>query len=591
MLSQYRTLLVSVCLAFASLTFASHAADENVVSGEQGTKYLVARSKALSYDFVGAAELFRELIRQSSKDLHLLATSLPIFIVEGDLESAMETASEIEELDEDDLLSDIVLLAADLSAGDYEKALIRSTSLEAFIGPDLPEVVRGWVYVGMNDMASAEDSFGTEIAQGAQELLSFHRALALATTGDFESAENLMGEIAGRDQVPRSIPDQLITAWAQALVQLDKRDEALQLMRSFGHERVPDHVAEGLNDLDRRIEAGDQVDFDFVTGPATGVAAFFLSVARDLAIDGDERLQAAIIFVRLAEILDPNNPIIAHTLGEYFGNLGSYESAIASLDTIDEKDPAHFLAEIEAAQWLRSSGQIDESFRRLDAVKSQYGDKVRVHLAIGNGRLNDNAYDLAEIAFDRAHQLTLARAPENPGDEQYQAYFEGNWYPLFSRAIARERLGEWERAKSDLELAAEYSGGHPYVMNYLGYSMLIQGEDSQLAEQYIAMAVAAEPDNGAFIDSLGWAYFLQGRYEEALPLLERAVRLLPNTAEVIDHLGDVYWKVGRKREAIFQWKRALLFEDEYVDADRVERKIDIGLDRVLEEEAAANDPN
>ena len=61
---------------------------------------------------------------------------------------------------------------------------------------------------------------------------------------------------------------------------------------------------------------------------------------------------------------------------------------------------------------------------------------------------------------------------------------------------------------------------------------------------------------------------------------------MPNVAAVIDHLGDVYWKVGREREAEFQWQRALLFEDENVDFQRVERKLSIGLDKVLEEEAA-----
>jgi len=55
---------------------------------------------------------------------------------------------------------------------------------------------------------------------------------------------------------------------------------------------------------------------------------------------------------------------------------------------------------------------------------------------------------------------------------------------------------------------------------------------------------------------------------------------------VNDHLGDVYWKVGRFREAEFQWKRALSFDPEEAEAERIRRKLEVGLDVVLEEEAS-----
>ena len=110
-------------------------------------------------------------------------------------------------------------------------------------------------------------------------------------------------------------------------------------------------------------------------------------------------------------------------------------------------------------------------------------------------------------------------------------------------------------------------------------------------EHRVGMTVAAEPRSGYIVDSLGWVYFRLGRYEEAVVQMERAVELMPVDPVVNDHLGDTYWAVGRKREAEFQWSRALSFitEDsdlEEIKPDRIRRKLEVGLDLVLEEEGA-----
>ena len=100
----------------------------------------------------------------------------------------------------------------------------------------------------------------------------------------------------------------------------------------------------------------------------------------------------------------------------------------------------------------------------------------------------------------------------------------------------------------------------------------------------IQTAVDQSPDSGYIIDSLGWAKFRLGRFEEALPHLERAAELMPVDPIVNDHLGDAYWAVGRKLEAAFQWRRALSFDPEEKEIDRIRRKLEVGLDQVLIEE-------
>ncbi|MBX3521696.1 MAG: tetratricopeptide repeat protein, partial [Xanthobacteraceae bacterium] len=93
----------------------------------------------------------------------------------------------------------------------------------------------------------------------------------------------------------------------------------------------------------------------------------------------------------------------------------------------------------------------------------------------------------------------------------------------------------------------------------------------------IRKAVSLRPKDGYIIDSLGWAYYRLGRYEEAAAELERAVELTPNDPTINDHLGDVYWKTDRKLEAHFQWSHALEMKPEPEDLTRIQQKLKEGL--------------
>jgi tetratricopeptide (TPR) repeat protein len=69
--------------------------------------------------------------------------------------------------------------------------------------------------------------------------------------------------------------------------------------------------------------------------------------------------------------------------------------------------------------------------------------------------------------------------------------------------------------------------------------------------------VALDPDNGAYIDSLGWAHYQLGEYDEARRYLERAAGLVPRDATVVEHLGDLYQALGEVERARDLYRRAL----------------------------------
>ncbi len=152
-----------------------------------------------------------------------------------------------------------------------------------------------------------------------------------------------------------------------------------------------------------------------------------------------------------------------------------------------------------------------------------------------------------------------------------------DWRLYFARGAARERLGQPEGAEADLRRALTLSPEQPDVMNYLGYTWVDRGVRLEEGLAMLRRAAELRPNSGAVLDSLGWAHFKLGNYEDALGFLERAVELEPADPILNDHLGDAYWRVGRRVEARFQWRRVLTLEPEAGLRADAERKAEAGL--------------
>ena len=125
--------------------------------------------------------------------------------------------------------------------------------------------------------------------------------------------------------------------------------------------------------------------------------------------------------------------------------------------------------------------------------------------------------------------------------------------------------------------ALELSPDEPLVLNYLGYSMIEKKLGLQEALAMVKKAVELRPNDGYIVDSLGWAHYQLGDYDEAVGHLERAVELNPADPIIGEHLGDVYWRVGRKLEARFQWQHAKDNRPEPEDLQRIEGKLKNGM--------------
>jgi tetratricopeptide (TPR) repeat protein len=179
------------------------------------------------------------------------------------------------------------------------------------------------------------------------------------------------------------------------------------------------------------------------------------------------------------------------------------------------------------------------------------------------------AGDLA-IAFDQLAQTDRAVDVL----EQAVARVPGDRVLAFDLAAAYERDGRTTDAERAFRALIDADPTHADALNYLGYMLADRGQQLDEAVGLITRALALEPSNPSFLDSLGWAHYRLGQLDLALDPLERAAAVLPETSVIQDHLGDVYFGLKRYRDAARTWDRALAGDREGIDVAGVTAKRD-----------------
>src|SRR4029078_714905 len=151
-------------------------------------------------------------------------------------------------------------------------------------------------------------------------------------------------------------------------------------------------------------------------------------------------------------------------------------------------------------------------------------------------------------------------------------------------------MQDWPEAEADLKKALELSPDESPVLNYLGYPWVDQSQNLQTQMDSIRKAVKLKPDDGYYIDSLGWAYYRLGNIQSAVEHLERAVELKPDDPVINDHLGDAYWRIGRKLEAKYQWQQSLTLKPDKDLIATIGKKLKTGLPDSEQTKAANSSP-
>jgi tetratricopeptide (TPR) repeat protein len=171
------------------------------------------------------------------------------------------------------------------------------------------------------------------------------------------------------------------------------------------------------------------------------------------------------------------------------------------------------------------------------------------------------------ISLQRLHRSEQAIVPL-----EHAVELEPNNYTALSTlGMVYDELKIYEKCDTLYVRALRLFPEDPLFLNNYAYSLAERSEQLDFALEMAKKAVAAEPENDAYQDTIGWIYYRLGMYDLALVHIKKSVENRQNSAVVIEHLGDVYLKLGDLKEAKSQWKRALEID---TDNERLKRKIE-----------------
>ena len=556
-------------MRFAQLTFAialSASVSTGTAIADAGS-YLAARSAMIESDFAQASQYFARALVRDPGNPTLLESAATAFLGLGDLDRAADVARRMVMAGVSDQLGGLILTGANARDNNWDEVRSAFDNGQS-VGPLFDGLAKAWSLVGSGNMTEALAAFDEVAANGGIEAFGlYHKALAFGSVGDFESAaEILSGDTGTTMQLSR----RGVVAYAEVLSQLERNSDAIDLItKSFGASLDP-----YLEDIKAQLEAGDTLSFETVNSPLDGIAEVYFSIAN--ALRNEAQPAYTVLYSRMAMALRPDHIDALLLTAELLEALERYDLATEVYDTVPRDDPSFHAAEIGRAEALRRSDREEAAIEVLQQLAESHGHLPLVHVTLGDTLRGMERFEEAKVSYSKA--ISLIETPE-----------EQHWIVYFARAIANERTDDWLGAEADFRKALELRPEQPQVLNYLGYSFLEMQTNYDEALSMIERAVELRPDSGYILDSLGWGLYRIGRYSEAVGHMEQAVERMAIDPIVNDHLGDVYWAVGRVREAEFQWHRALSFitedtDPQDVDAERIRRKLEVGLDTVLEEE-------
>ncbi|MDD5561596.1 MAG: tetratricopeptide repeat protein [Candidatus Omnitrophica bacterium] len=267
-------------------------------------------------------------------------------------------------------------------------------------------------------------------------------------------------------------------------------------------------------------------------------------------------IDSAIRQYHKALALDSQSPLLHLNLASAYIKKNDIPSAITELKQSislapDAVEPHAILALIYTTQNKTDLAAQEYAFALKNVTKIE-PENIDVYKSLGAIYLQQNKLREAEGIFKLVTGLS-------PRDAQPHFYLGSIYYELKDYAGVEKELKEAVRLKPDYHEA----------LNFLGYFYLEQNRNINKAGVMIRKALSFEPENGAYIDSLGWFYFKKGKFKEALTYLEQAVSFLSDPV-IYEHMGDVFMKLGNCDNARLNWEKSLKLDS---TQERVKEKL------------------
>ncbi len=521
--------------------------------------YMAGRLARSNHDSTVASEFYRRALERAPNDPQVIESSFMAEASEGNFERATTLARRVIATQAGHRLAHMWLATDAVKNRQFAAAnehLIKSAG-GGPIGELTATLARAWVRLAEGNSAGALELLRNfRIAEAAQNYVRYHRALISDLAGRRAEATREFEAVFRQD--PRT--PRLALAYAQHAAS----GGDLKLARSI----LKDHVDRSQGEAQPMVRAlqnqlqGNEVIRLLIESPEQGYSEVFYGLGEALAGEGGVSL--ATVYLQIALMVRPESPFALAALANVHELTKRYDAAIATYDKIPKGTALQQSVEIRKGINLNLLEKVDEAKVLLEQLAADSSTDTRALVTLGDIMRSHKRFPEAVEYYNRV--IVLTPKPESK-----------HWVYWYARGTSYERLKKWPQAEADLLKALQLAPDQPLVLNYLGYSWIDQNRNLKQGMAMIERAVAAKPDDGYIVDSLGWAHYRIGNFKEAVRHLERAVELRPEDPTLNDHLGDAYWRIGRQREARFQWEQALTLKPEPEDLDKIRAKLQNGL--------------
>ncbi|HEY0140033.1 MAG TPA: tetratricopeptide repeat protein [Thermoanaerobaculia bacterium] len=348
------------------------------------------------------------------------------------------------------------------------------------------------------------------------------------------------------------------------------------------------YLAESLNDLGEYAEAAPIVESLLQANPGDPdlIASYGLTLTGLKRWDDAQKQFNLLLTV--ANVPE-NLGTLARTQLAYIdlqkGNLGAAVETAKSAFVFREKPNTQAIN--IAVESLRREKKYDQLVTLLEPLAQKFSDDPFVNAryieALARAGRKEDAAKIAALQMKAGVRNTIAAT---------EAYLlvEDNAAALallneavkakpeeldlrFQLGSAYERTGDRKKAEEAFLAVLAKNPDHAPTLNYLGYMWAENGVNLERAHEMLTRAVGQEPENGAYVDSLGWVYYRLGNLDMAEKYLTEATRLTPRDSTVHDHLGDVLAKRGDRERALQSYRTAITLDPESKDVEKIRMKI------------------
>lgn len=556
-------LAVSLIFAGSLPANANKEIDEVVAYTGLSGSYLAARVATTDNDDLAAVRFLEKSLLLDPENNRVKRNLFHAYLANGRIEDAVLLARDIEGKASNGNIIALVNGVELIRKRSWAKAV---ETFDGVKGSDLDNLIAGIIGAwakhgdGKTDEALVQISEITG-ANWMEIVKNLHRGLMLSASGNDTAALEPLQKAVDTRAAARFLTETYINsidALARAQQRLGQLDKARATIKG-GLDIFPNRPS--LHAMNLALDDDNSAGL-LISNPQQGAAEFFYNLGNAIGREGGTPF--AQIYLQLARHLYPESAPIAISLASVFERQKNPKRANSYYAQVAENSPFKRRALLETAINLNTLEDIDGAISILrDLVDADPTDLIP-YMTLGRLLNQHERYREATEIFNQA--IELIKTPKRR-----------HWDYFYRRAISFERLKEWPKAEASFKQALELDPNQATVLNYLGYSWVDQGIHLEEGLDMIRKAVKLRPDAGFIVDSLGWAYYRLGRYDEAVVELEKAIALLPQDAVVNDHLGDAYWQTGRKIEARFQWQHALDAEPEESEIPKIKKKLETGI--------------